>query len=108
MRKLILTAAVTTILGVTGTALQLKTPVDWKWRTDTPAAVTDTDKALPADKWFYVGMPPGWHITTNPGVRLPLFSIVSQYFLSASIDTCLANCCACLARCWVRPSLSVA
>lgn len=51
-----------------GSAMQLQTPADWKWRTDAPAAVTDTDKDLPADKWFFVAMPPGWHITSNPGV----------------------------------------
>jgi hypothetical protein len=70
MRKLILTAAVTAILGMTAGAFQLKTPADWKWRTDAPVTVTEKGGTLPADQWYYVGMPPGWHITTNPGVLL--------------------------------------
>jgi hypothetical protein len=94
MRKLILTATVTIVLGVTGAA-QLKTPADWKWRTDTPATVTDNDNALPADKWFYVGMPPGWHITTNPGVLLyhpahegkANFTLQSEIFLFPGANT---------------------
>jgi len=49
-------------------AFQLQTPADWKWRTDTPTTVRDSDKDLSADQWFYVAMPPGWHITTKPGV----------------------------------------
>ena len=51
-------------------AMQLQTPTDWKWRTDSPAAVTDSDKDLPPTKWFFVAMPPGWHITSNPGVLI--------------------------------------
>jgi hypothetical protein len=48
-------------------AMQLQTPSDWKWRTDTPTTVRNSDKDLAADQWFYVAMPPGWHITTKPG-----------------------------------------
>lgn len=70
-------------------ARQLQTPSDWKWRTDTPATVRDTDKALGANDWFYVAMPPGWHITNGPGVALyhpqhvgkGLFRVQSQAFL---------------------------
>lgn len=51
-------------------ALQLTTPTDWKWRTDNPAAVTNNSATLPPEQWYYVGMPPGWHVTTNPGVLL--------------------------------------
>ena len=68
---------------------QLKTPTDWKWRTDSPATVTDNDKSMPASSWFYVGMPPGWHLTTNPGLLLfhpghegrGNFSVRSEIFL---------------------------
>jgi hypothetical protein len=49
-------------------AMQLQTPAAWKWRTDSPARVTDSDKGLTPDKWFFVAMPPGWHITSSPGV----------------------------------------
>lgn len=66
----LLVAAVGTIGMTTATGMQLQTPTDWKWRTDAPATVRDTDKGLAADQWFYVGMPPGWHVTTGPGVVL--------------------------------------
>jgi hypothetical protein len=70
-------------------AMQLQTPTDWKWRTDSAATVRDTDKDLAANQWFYVGMPPGWHITTKPGVVVyhpshtgtGLYRLQSQAFL---------------------------
>jgi len=70
-------------------AMQLQTPEGWKWRTDSPAEVTDSDKDLPANKWFFVTMAPGWHITTNPGVVVyhstrtgsGLYRLQSQAFL---------------------------
>lgn len=62
--------AMAVVFAGTLAAFQLKTPTDWKWRTDTPATVTEAGGALPVDQWYYVGMPPGWHITTNPGVLL--------------------------------------
>lgn len=71
MRRVTVSAiAMAVVLGGTLAAFQLKTPADWKWRTDTPATVTEAGGTLPADHWYYVGMPPGWHITTNPGVLL--------------------------------------
>lgn len=71
MRRTIVTVIVAaSVLGSTLAGFQLKTPADWKWRTDTPATVTDAGGTLAADHWYYVGMPPGWHITTNPGVLL--------------------------------------
>jgi hypothetical protein len=66
----LLVAAVGTIGVTTATGMQLQTPTDWKWRTDAPATVRDTDKDLAPNQWFYVGMPPGWHVTTGPGVVL--------------------------------------
>jgi len=90
MRRLM--TAMTLVAGVSGVALagfQLKTPTDWKWRTDAPATVTDSDRNMAASQWFYVGMPPGWHVTTNPGVLLfhpghegrGHFSLRSEIFL---------------------------
>ena len=90
MRKMMTT--VTVMAGVLGAAVagfQLKTPADWKWRTDSPATVTDNDRDMPASQWFYVGMAPGWHVTTNPGVLLfhpghegrGNFSLRSEIFL---------------------------
>lgn len=81
----------TLILGSTALlpAMQLQTPTDWKWRTDSPSTVTNLDKDLPASSWFFVAMPPGWHITSNPGVVIyhsthtgsGLYRLQSQAFL---------------------------
>ena len=90
MRRVMTT--VTLVAGVLGAAVagfQLKTPTDWKWRTDSPATVTDSDTNMTVSQWFYVGMAPGWHVTTNPGVLLfhpghegrGNFSLRSEIFL---------------------------
>lgn len=47
-------------------ARQLQTPTDWLWRTDTPSKVVATNP-VPKDGWYFVAMPPGWHVTTGPG-----------------------------------------
>ena len=44
---------------------QLKTPEDWKWRLDEPAAMS-TGK-METGQWWFVAMPPGWHVTMGPG-----------------------------------------
>ncbi|MCC7184685.1 MAG: hypothetical protein IT185_00485 [Acidobacteria bacterium] len=88
-----LSVAVAAALLVSSTtllpAMQLQTPADWKWRTDSTATVRDTDKDLAADQWYYVAMPPGWHITSKPGVVVyhpahagkGLYRLQSQAFL---------------------------
>ena len=48
---------------------QLQTPTDWKWRQDSPAPLAPGAKMEPGS-WVFVQMPPGWHITTGPGVLL--------------------------------------
>jgi hypothetical protein len=48
---------------------QLKTPGDWKWRQDAPAPLAAGSKMEPGS-WVFVQMPPGWHVTTGPGVLL--------------------------------------
>ena len=45
---------------------QLKTPEDWKWRLDEPAAMSPGGK-MEAGQWWFVAMPPGWHVTMGPG-----------------------------------------
>jgi hypothetical protein len=48
---------------------QLTTPTDWKWRQDAPAPLAAGSKMEPGS-WVFVQMPPGWHVTTGPGVLL--------------------------------------
>lgn len=45
---------------------QLKTPDDWRWRLDEPAAMSPDGK-MDGGRWWFVAMPPGWHITMGPG-----------------------------------------
>jgi hypothetical protein len=48
---------------------QLMTPADWKWRQDAAAPLASGAKMEPGS-WVFVQMPPGWHVTTGPGVLL--------------------------------------
>ena len=48
---------------------QLTTPTDWKWRQDAHAPLAAGSKMEPGS-WVFVQMPPGWHVTTGPGVLL--------------------------------------
>ncbi len=83
--------AATVIVSATAVlpAMQLQTPTDWKWRTDVTATVRDSDKDLAENQWYYVAMPPGWHITSKPGVVVyhpahvgkGLYRLQSQAFL---------------------------
>lgn len=67
---------------------QLKTPEDWKWRLDEPATMSPSGK-MEAGQWWFVAMPPGWHVTMGPGglVYHPAyrasgrFSIETELFL---------------------------
>jgi hypothetical protein len=60
--------AVAVFGGVLG-AQQLTVPDGWKWRLDAPARLV-TEDAVPDSAWRFVGMPPGWHVTTGPGALL--------------------------------------
>lgn len=44
----------------------LTTPGDWTWRLDEPADMAPDGKTGPG-QWWFVAMPPGWHITMGPG-----------------------------------------
>ena len=57
------------LLGSALAARQLQTPQDWRWRTDTPATLAAKEGSS-ADTWYFVAMPPGWHVTTGPGALL--------------------------------------
>lgn len=48
---------------------QLTTPADWKWRQDAEAPIA-TGLQMKPGEWAFVQMPPGWHVTTGPGVLL--------------------------------------
>ena len=66
---------------------QLKTPSDWKWRTDGPATLM-TDGTQPTlEQLYFVAMPPGWHVTTGPGTLLyqPEFSGRGNFAVEAEI-----------------------
>jgi hypothetical protein len=46
------------------------TPTDWEWQLDAEQTLA-SDGELAAGEWWYVEMPPGWHITTTEqGVAL--------------------------------------
>jgi hypothetical protein len=45
---------------------QLKTPDEWRWRLDEPATMSPGGK-MEAGQWWFVAMPPGWHVTMGPG-----------------------------------------
>jgi hypothetical protein len=64
----------------------LTTPSDWRWRADGPGRVV-ADEALPDSAWRFVGMPPGWHVTTRPGVVLfnPEHRATGRYELESEI-----------------------
>jgi hypothetical protein len=62
-------AAVLVALLPAVAAAQLSTPADWKWRQDTPAPLAAGGDMTPGS-WVFVQMPPGWHVTTGPGVLL--------------------------------------
>lgn len=50
------------VAAVVPLGVQLKTPEDWKWRLDEPAALSASGK-MEAGEWWFVAMPPGWHVT---------------------------------------------
>ena len=62
-------ALIGALLAAAPMAAQLATPTDWQWRLDSPAALV-TGQDLPEKSWRFVRMPPGWHVTTGPGVLL--------------------------------------
>jgi hypothetical protein len=87
--QLLATLAIALLAAPTLGQSQLKNPIDWTWRLDTPAKlVTALDVA--GDSWLFATMPPGWHVTTGPGALLvpstvqdigQNFSLEAQIFL---------------------------
>jgi hypothetical protein len=59
--------AVAATLGLAAvSAPQLKTPADWTWRLDCCDHKV-VDAAPKPDDFYFVAMPPGWHMTSGPG-----------------------------------------
>jgi hypothetical protein len=90
MRRLALVSIAAAFAPVLVSA-QLTTPTDWKWRQDAAAPLAAGMQMKPGE-WTFVQMPPGWHVTTGPGVLLyPAtngdaaghFSLESEIFLFA-------------------------
>ena len=82
----ICTSIVFAIGAAAAVAAQLKTPVDWRWRLDSPATLV-TGQDVPDRGWRFVGMPPGWHVTTGPGVLLfpaARTALTPNFFLEAT------------------------
>ena len=64
----------------------LSTPGDWTWRLDGPAAMSPDGK--PGEgKWWFVAMPPGWHITMGPGgvVYHPDYAAKGRFVVESEI-----------------------
>jgi hypothetical protein len=69
MRRFVLTSAAVCACASGLVSAQLRTPADWKWRQDSPAPLA-AGAAMEPGAWVFVQMPPGWHVTTGPGVLL--------------------------------------
>ena len=73
-------------LVAVGTAMQLKTPADWKWRLDDVGKVVE-EAELKANETRFVAMPPGWHVTTGPAALLyhPDYQAKGNFSVEAEI-----------------------
>ncbi|MBM4188553.1 MAG: hypothetical protein FJ206_14715 [Gemmatimonadetes bacterium] len=64
---------------------QPTTPAGWKWVTDRPATMVETEAAAKesAERLWFVQMPPGFHITMGPGGSLyhPTVSLDGRFEL---------------------------
>jgi hypothetical protein len=69
MRRLVTALIAISVSAPAAVTAQLTTPTDWKWRQDAPAPLAPGSKMEPGS-WVFVQMPPGWHVTTGPGVLL--------------------------------------
>lgn len=67
-------------------APQLTPPDNWTWVTDEPAELV-AGPEVPPGSWFFVAMPPGFHITTGPGATLyePSHRAGGRFTLSAHV-----------------------
>lgn len=72
--------------AVTPVSAQLTTPAEWRWVTDRPARLVDEIRN-PDSEWFFVGMAPGWHLTTGPGALLfePSYSARGRFTITSEM-----------------------
>jgi hypothetical protein len=86
MRKTVIGAVLAGVLAGAGAAAgqEMETPPDWRWRLDAPARLV-TEQEVGDSAWRFVMMPPGWHVTTGPGVLLydPAERATGRYSLAA-------------------------
>jgi hypothetical protein len=70
-RSAFLAAAILALAATTGAAQEPGLPAGWRALTDGPArfVAPGVEPGL-TDAWNFTRMPPGWHITTGPGVLL--------------------------------------
>jgi hypothetical protein len=86
-RRGVIAATITLLFSPHMAAAQsLTTPPDWRWRLDAPATLV-TGQDVPESAWRFVGMPPGWHVTTGPGVVLyhPQERATGRYSLTSNM-----------------------
>jgi hypothetical protein len=64
----------------------LKTPTDWTWRLDETAEMSPGGK-LAQGQWWFVAMPPGWHISMGPGgvVYHPDYAAKGRFVVESEI-----------------------
>lgn len=84
-RSSIAVAALSLVLGAELKAQELTTPPVWRWRLEAPARLV-TGQQVPDSAWRFVGMPPGWHINSGPGVIVyhPQERASGRYSLAAA------------------------
>jgi hypothetical protein len=65
---------------------RLETPADWTWRLDGPARMA-ADGKTGEGQWWFVAMPPGWHITMGPGglVFHPAYAARDRFVLESEV-----------------------
>lgn len=78
--------AATLLLCAAVPAQEPVAPPNWKWVTDEPAELVPGPE-LPPGTWFFVEMPPGFHITTGPGATLyePEHQASGRFTLAAHV-----------------------
>jgi hypothetical protein len=61
-------------------------PPGWKWITDSPARMVDTQE-LPESALRFTSMAPGWHMTTGPGMLLydPSYEAKGRFTVEAEM-----------------------